>query len=149
MERNQYLDQLEETDMLDRMQQSDDVLCHNIQNLQFAHKRENDVAYMLHLSKPLNNQIRDVKSEYNLWTQTFATRVATCTDDIVTRGGNNKIPPVQNNLCSGYECFTKPYTSEYMMLPCKQNTFKNYLVHDDKKICTSTHQLFNNMTKRV
>lgn len=149
MERNQYLDQLEEQEQQNRLQQSDLILCQNIENLQFTHKRENDMSYMLPMSRPLNNQIRDVKQEHTMWTQTFGTRVATCTDATLTRGGNNPIPAPRNNLCAGYECFAPAYTKNFMMVPCKENTFKNYLVEDHKKICTTSHQLFNNMTKRV
>lgn len=149
MERTKYLDQMEEEDIMRRMQQSDDMQCNNIEYLQFSHKRENELMFMAPLSKPLNNQIRNVTSEYDMWTQTFTSRVPTCTEAIAFRGGNNRIPIAPNKLCAGFSCFGDAYTQEYVVVPCKKNTFKNYVVEDDKKICSSSHQLFNNMTKRV
>jgi hypothetical protein len=137
----------EMNEMMNRINQSDKILCHNIENLHFAHKRDNDTSYMFGLSRTMPNKIRDVSQEYQMLTHTFATRVANCTEDILKRGGNNVVPDLSS--CGGYECFKPCYTKEYQMIPCKENTFKNYLVSDDKKTCSSSHQLFNNLTKRV
>lgn len=143
---NKYIEN-EINEIVSRLQQSDTVLCNNIENLQFAHKRENDLSYMYRLSRSMPNKIRNVSDEYQMWTQTFKTRVADCTDGILNRGGNDVKPNLTQ--CVGYECFKSPYTNEYQMVPCKNNTFKNYLVNDDMKVCTLSHQLFNNITRRV
>ena len=137
----------ETNEIISRLQQSDNVLCNNIENLQFTHKRENDRSYMYKLSRSMPNKLRNVDEEYQMWTQSFKTRVANCTDDILKRGGNDVIPSL--SLCAGYECFKPCYTQEYQMVPCKNNSFQNYLVNDDMKVCTLSHQLFNNVTKRV
>jgi hypothetical protein len=144
---NKQLLEIEMQEMMNRMQQSDNITCHNVENLQFAHKRENDMAFMQAFAKPLPNNIRNVTSEYDLWTQSFQTRVATCDKDIIKRGGNNVVPSL--NMCGGYECFKPCYTKEYRIIPCRENTYRNYLIADEEKACSISHQLFNNMTKRV
>jgi hypothetical protein len=130
-----------------RLQMSDFILCKNIQNLQFQHKRENDVPFMDLLSRPLPSKIRNVEEEYQMWTQTFATRIPQCNESIASRGGNNVAKPYKAPC--GYECFSPELMKEWVIEPCKKNTFQNYLVQDDKKICSKSHQLFNNVTKRV
>lgn len=130
-----------------RLMQSDTLLCTNIENLQFSHKRDNDLSYIYPLSRTMPNKIRNVAEEYQMWTQSFKTRVANCTEDILKRGGNDVVPSLTQ--CGGYECFRPCYTKEVQTIPCKNNTFKNYLVDDDVKICSLSHQLFNNVTRRV
>lgn len=134
--------------MDDHLKQSDYILCKNIQDLQFKHKRENDVKFMSLLSKPLPCCIRDVNEEYKIWTDTFKTRTPNCSEIIATRGGNNKKSGVDKQ-CGGYECYQGKYNNNFLLLPCKENTFQNYLVEDNEKICSVSHQMFNNMTKRV
>lgn len=120
-----------------RLQESDHMLCTNIESLQFKHKYESDVPFMQLLSKPIPNCIRDVTQEHTMWTQTFKTRTPGCSLDLImTRGGN----------ASGMKQKTQ---SEFLMPPCWTNTFQNYLVEDDKKVCSKSHQLFNNLTRRV
>lgn len=144
---NNKLIENEMRDIHSRLQQSDILLCNNIENLQFSHKRENDMSYMYNLSRTMPNKIRNVTEEYQMWTQSLKTRVADCTNDIIKRGGNNVVPSLTQ--CGGYECFKPCYTQTFQTIPCKNNTFKNYLVNDNEKICTLSHQLFNNVTKRV
>lgn len=144
---NNKLIEKEMQDIYTRFQQSDTLLCNNIENLQFSHKRENDLSYMYNLSRTMPNRIRNIAEEYQMWTQSFKTRVADCTTDIIKRGGNNVVPPLTQ--CAGFECFKPCYTQEFQTIPCKNNTHKNYLVSDDNKVCTLSHQLFNNVTKRV
>lgn len=146
IDNNKFI-QNEISEIHSRLQQSDTLLCGNIENLQFSHKRDNDLSYMYNLSRSMPNRIRNVGEEYQMWTQSFKTRVADCTDDILKRGGNDVIPNLSQ--CGGYECFKPSYTNEYQIVPCKNNSFRNYLVNDLEKVCTSSHQLFNNITKRV
>lgn len=134
--------------MESRIEQSDYILCKNIQNLHFKHKRESDLPYMSLLSKPLPCCIRDVSEEYQMWTDSYATRNPYCNESIVTRGGNNK-KGGKTQVCRGYECLKGPYSHNFLLTPCTQNTFQNYLVEDNNKICSVNHQLFNNMTRRI
>jgi hypothetical protein len=145
---SQFLTQ-EEQEAHNRMLQSDMMLCTNIENLHFRHKYETDVPYMHLLSKPIPCCIRNVKEEYKLLTENYGTRKATCDESVLTRGGNNKPMSIYKNTKVGYDYFNTPLNSELLMIPCKNNTFQNYLVQDNKKICSVSHQLFNNITKRV
>lgn len=144
---NNQMIENEMKDIYTRLHQSDTLLCNNIENLQFSHKRENDLSYMYSLSRTMPNRIRNVGDEYQMWTQSFRTRVADCTDDILKRGGNNIVPPLSQ--CAGYECFKACHTKEFQTIPCKNNSHRNYLVNDSQKVCALSHQLFNNLTKRV
>ena len=121
---------------------SDAILCNNIEFLQFKHKKETDLNFMNSFKVSTPCGIRDVSKEYKLWTETFGTKVATCDEIIMTRGGNNHgyngdfQPDVNNKAC------------EYLMNPCQKNTFRNHLVEDTEKVCSLRHQMFNNNTKR-
>jgi hypothetical protein len=139
----------EEKDAHNRMIQSDMMLCTNIEHLHFRHKYETDVPYMHLLSKPIPCCVRDVKEEYKLLTESYETRKATCDESVMTRGGNHKPMNKYKNTQVGYDYFNTPLNSELLMIPCKENNVQNYIVQDDKKTCSASHQLFNNMTKRV
>lgn len=122
-------------------EKSDAMLCRNIEYLQFQHKRQTDQNMMGAFYPSVPCGIRDVSREYKLWTETFGTKVATCDETIMTRGGNNHgyyryNPDVTNKNC------------EFLLDPCPKNTFKNYLIQDHEKICSLRHQTFNNVTKR-
>lgn len=122
--------------------QSDAILCKNIEFLQFQHKKETDLMLMNSFSPFAHCGIRDVGKEYKLWTDTFGTKTATCDENIMTRGGNN------HGYYGGFNPDIKNKNCEFLLDPCPQNTFKNHLVGDDKKICSLRHQTFNNITKR-
>jgi hypothetical protein len=130
-----------------RLQQSDYILCKNIQSLHFVHKKESDGPFMDLLSRPLPSKIRNVVEEHKMWTQTYQTRVPQCNELIASRGGNNVSKSY--SAYGGYECFSPQLMNDWIMEPCKKNTFQNYLVQDNDKICSKSHQLFNNVTKRV
>jgi hypothetical protein len=122
--------------------QSDNILCRNIEYLQFQHKKETDIQLMHSFKPAVPCGIRDVVRESKLWTDTFGTKIATCDEVIMTRGGNN------HGYIKGFNPDVKNKTCEFLLDPCPQNTFKNYLVSDDKKTCSLKHQTFNNITKR-
>lgn len=124
------------------IQQSDAILCGNIEYLQFKHKKETDLTLMKSFRPAVPCGIRDVRQEYKLWTETFGTKMATCDEAIMTRGGNN------HGYYHGYNPNVQNKNCELLLDPCEQNTFKNYLVSDDKKTCSLRHQTFNNITKR-
>jgi hypothetical protein len=124
------------------LEQSDAILCRNVENLQFQHKKETDGSFMNAFFPSVPCGIRDIREEYKLWTETFGTRPATCDENIMTRGGNN------HGYYGGFNPDILNKNCELLLDPCSQNTFKNYLVGDDKKICSLKHQTFNNITKR-
>ena len=66
-----------------------------------------------------------------------------------TRGGNAK-----DNNCTlddrsyiGYDNFNSYSLQEYLLVPCKQSTYRNEHTCDITKCCSAKHQLFNNITK--
>jgi hypothetical protein len=124
------------------LQQSDAMLCMNIEYLQFKHKKETDMGIMNSFYPSVPCGIRNVGEEYKLWTETFGTKVASCDEQIMTRGGNN------HGYHGGFNPDIKNKNCEFLLDPCPTNTFQNYLVGDDKKICSLRHQTFNNITKR-
>lgn len=127
---------------------SDEFLCHHVQNLQFKHKSENDKAFMHAFPWSLPHVVRDVECEFKLLTEAYGTRRATCDEAIKTRGNNFTKPLTSGKGCVGYECFDKKYSCDFLLDPCKRTNTKTHLVQDDTKICSASHQLFNNVTKR-
>jgi hypothetical protein len=108
--------QKENEAIMQRMQQSDSVLCTNLEFLHFSTKRENDLFQMSSMNLPLPMKVRDVEEEYKMWTQTYGTRTRTCPKGIQDRFGNNKkantsvwnIEP-SIPLCGGYECLSPAF----------------------------------------
>ena len=76
----------ETDDILMRMQQSDHILCTNINNLHFSAKQKDDAPFMHAFGRSLPKTIRNVSGEYKLWTDTFTTRFDVRTPMIVNRG---------------------------------------------------------------
>jgi hypothetical protein len=52
----------------------------------------------------------------------------------------------QNNVKDGK--VIRDNQQPFLLPYCKENKFRNSIVSDDKKYCSRTHQLFNNVTKR-
>lgn len=141
---------VEEIQAAENMLRSDAMLCTNIESLHFRHKAETERQFMYPLSRPIPCCIRNIEHETKMFTDTFGTRTAKCTRGVVTRGGNHpKTLKPYNSTYVGYDYFDSPLCGDLMMIPCKQNTFQNYQVGDAYKTCSASHQLFNNMTKRV
>jgi hypothetical protein len=127
---NNKLIEQEMQEMMERMHQSDSVVCTNVQNLHSTHMYHSDQKYMAGLTMPIANQIRNVATEHTLWTQTFTDRFATCTQGIIKRGGNGEMSPV------------KPLvgTNSYNTHP---------LILKEKNCYLDVHLPFDNMTRRV
>lgn len=126
---NKLIEQ-EMQEMLQRMQQSDNVLCANVQSLHFTHKHNSDQKYMATLAKPIANQIRNVGTEYTMWTQTYTDRIPTCTPGILQRGGNGTI------------AFARPLVGV-------QSYQGHPLIFKEKNEYVNVHHPFDNMTRRV
>ena len=127
--------QKENEAIMQRMQQSDSVLCTNLEFLHFSAKRENDIFQMSSMHRQLPMEVRDVAEEYKMWTQTYATRTPTCPTGIKHRFGNHKKNSSVWNiepsipLCGGYDCLSPAFNDTSM----KQER---------------TKKMFDNMTKR-
>lgn len=141
---------LEEIEAAERMLQSDTMICTNVESLHFKHKAETDRLFMHPLNRPIPCCIRDIGKESKMFTDTFGTRTSKCTPGVMTRGNNHpKTAKPYDSTLVGYDYFDSPLCGDLMMIPCKQNTFRNHLVADHLKTCSASHQLFNNLTKRV
>ena len=119
--------QKENDEIAERLKQSDRILCTHLENLHFNSKRENDLYLMSTCWRSLPMNVRNVEKEYQLWIQSFKTRVPYCSFELAQRYGNgtNK----EKTLCGGYECVRQPY--------------------NNTKVPDNTRVLFNTMTKRV
>lgn len=127
---NNTLIKQETQEMMLRMNQSDTLLCNNINHLHIGHQQNSQQGYISIMSKPLAYHIRNVADEYTMWTNTYTDRVRTCTPDILKRGGNGVVPVLQQRL--GNECLqTHP------------------LIYKEKSCYISKHQPFDNMTRRI
>lgn len=68
-----------------------------------------------------------------------------------TRGGNAKSQICDTSSYSipvGYDNFSSTSLAEYLVIPCKQNTYRNYLGCNATDCCSIRHQLFWNHTKK-
>lgn len=119
--------QKENNEIAERLKQSDRILCTHLENLHFTSKRENDLYLMSTCWRSLPMTVRNVEEEYQLWIQSYRTRVPYCSIELAQRYGNttNK----EKELCGGYECVRTPY--------------------NNTKVPDNTRVLFNTMTKRV
>lgn len=129
--------QKEHEAIMQRLNQSDAILCHNLEHLHFLSKRENDMFIMSTMNRSLPMEVRDVAEEYDMWTQTYGTRTASCPPGFDNRFGNatkraptgvwNIEPSIP--LCGGYDCLAPAFNQA----PIEQNV---------------TKKLFDNQTKR-
>lgn len=131
--------------MLD-LEKSDAMICNNHMERQCKYNAMNNQAFMQQMSNPQATTLRDI----NMETKSFIgmdTRVY-CNDLINIRGKNALVPCINKRPCMGYECYTPFHINEYLLIPCKENTYRNHLVCDDDKCCSLRHQMFMNVTKR-
>jgi hypothetical protein len=115
---------------------SDDQMCKSYSELDTTYQKNNET--MLNEMKWVPcyyKQNKNFADENNLM---FSKKEMTCDKDVILyRGQNNKtsvgLPP------------SEPFLIQY----CPVNTNRNFIIADDKKGCSVSHQLFNNLTKRT
>ncbi len=122
---------------------SDHLLCTNSAYLQYKDKKMNDGLFVQQMSRPRDMCLRNIDNENRLFL-TPSSREYTCSKFLASRGGNEGCEP--NVPCP--KLYTKYNMNDFLLVPCPKNTYKNYLVFDDKKTCSKTHQILNNWTKR-
>lgn len=136
----------------DTLGKSDDIHCNNMRYYNFYSKLKDDRAFCHQMQNCYLPQEKVIDDETKLWRKQ---KGQDCSIGYhITRGGNSKTPsckPVMNKVLgpAGYDNYTSESLSEYLMIPCKQNTFRNHLACDNNKCCSVRHQLFMNQTKRV
>jgi len=126
-------------------QKSDSMICNTKAHNTFQHKKQNDLIFYNAISDKIGIPMRDVDSELLLW-KGRDPRECSLTSSVTSRGGNAKT--CDTNICQGYTCFQPAYLDEFLLEPCKENTFRNHIVCDETKCCSLRHQLFMNITKR-
>lgn len=125
------------------LEKSDQMLCTNSAYLHYKDKKNNDSIFVHQMSRTKNMCVRDVGLEAALQ-MTMSSRNAVCFPSLTSRGGNVGCEPVKP--CP--KLYTSYNMQEFLLIPCPKNTYKNYLVFDEKKTCSKTHQILNNWTKR-
>ena len=126
---------------------SDAILCNNLTYHDYLHRRGNDRAFCWQMNACFLPAKKPVDVESRLWKKE---KGAMCGDIMNTRAGNAKDcwPPLDN--MAGYDNINSvPSMNEYLMVPCRVNTFRNHLECDQNKCCSVRHQLFMNHTKRI
>lgn len=132
---------------IDNVKKSDMMVCNTRANASFKFKKENDIAFLQQVRNTQPTKLKPIGLE-SLLQRSKNPREYVCNDSINSRGGN-AVSCQDNDICTGYDCYDNYHMQEYLMRPCKFNTFRNFLIEDDNKICSRQHQLFNNLTKRV
>lgn len=128
------------------MEHSDFMLCNSYAALVYDHKRANDEVFTNIICRDRPVCVRDIDKESRLWMETKNSRVKTCTDDIMNRGGNATFPTAHIN--AGFSAWPDVNANDFLLNPCRENTWKNHLHADDEKLCSIKHQMFMNITKR-
>jgi len=126
------------------MNQSDQMLFVNDAYLKYRDMKQNDILFRQQFSRTNNTCFKNVDVERDIQVKP-SSKIPIIDESFINRGGN------AHNNEPKYECPNpySPYTlNEYLIVPCPRNTYKNYLIGDAKKICSKSHQILNNWTKR-
>lgn len=132
---------------MENIDKSDSMICNTKALMTFNHKKENDILFYNQMGNVQPTQLRDFDAEYELFTNTMNPRLYTCNPYVDARGGNAFQAP-ERTMCQGYQCYNSYHMQENLLVPCKENTFQNYVDCDNDKCCSVRHQLFMNVTKR-
>lgn len=125
------------------IQKSDFMLCNNSAYLHYKDQKVNDHIFVQQMSRTRPMCIRSIDTENNFF-MTPSSRNAVCNNFLTNRGGNIGCEP--KKPCP--KLFTSYNINEFLLVPCPKNTYKNYVIFDDTKQCSKSHQVLNNWTKR-
>jgi len=130
------------------IEKSDKIICDNWSYSQFKHKQENDPLFVYRFMQPQPFEIRDIDLETTFLDTQYLPKKLTCTVGTRTRG-NNATCGNSNGVipCEDFDKYTKYNMADWLLIPCKKNTFRNWVKCDCFKCC-SYHQMFDNITKR-
>ena len=112
------------------LNKSDQMLCTNSAYLHYKDQSYNDSIFMRQMQKG----------------------GCISPDRIISEESRLKIKPF-SRMADGVSCTPRklaPFkcTNEFLLVPCPKNTYRNYMVYDDEKMCSKSHQILNNMTRR-
>jgi hypothetical protein len=128
-----------------RLRQSDHMICNNTAYNAYHWRKQNDLMFYKQMDMPQNSHLMDRCVEDNM--RRGYSRECEVSKRIFERGGNSTNCEPQH-FARGFQNYNKYHLNEFLITPCPDNTWKNWLVHDDKKVCTKRHQFFMNVTKR-
>ncbi len=128
--------------MTSQFEKSDHMICNNYAALTFQHKYDNDTIFINQISKGAPRCIRPLDDESRLW---ISQNPRMCDWDTLRMLQNKK---ENTPIKAGYDAYPDVNKNDFLMIPCKQNTFKNHIECDDNKCCSVNHQLFENITRR-
>jgi len=125
---------------------SDAILCNNLRYHDYLHKKGNDRAFCWQMNACYLPAKKPVDVETRLWKKE---KGAMCGDIMNVRAGNARDCQPTPKTTVGYDNMASPMSmNDYLMVPCRENTFRNHLECDTKKCCSVRHQMFMNHTKR-
>lgn len=125
------------------LEKSDKMMCNTKANNMYKYLKENDALFLQSMRNSQPVHIRDVGREFSQ----IDPKLYICNDVINTRGGNAVFCEA-DKLAPGYNNYTKYHMNEYLLVPCKENTWKNHVQCDNNKCCSVQHQMYDNLTKR-
>jgi hypothetical protein len=126
------------------LEKSDKMMCNTKANNMYKYLKENDTLFLQRMRNTQPVHVRDIGKE---WSHMIDPKMYICNDVINTRGGN-AVYCEADKSAAGYNNYTKYHMNEYLLVPCKENTWKNYVQCDNNKCCSVKHQMYDNQTKR-
>lgn len=124
------------------LERSDAMLLNNHAYLQYKDMKTNDMLFRQQFSSAQPRCLKEIELENRV---NLSSRIPSCDQSIISRGGNNRNCPGITKCPNIYSAHS---LNEFLIIPCSKNTYKNYLVTDGKKVCTKSHQVLNNWTRR-
>jgi hypothetical protein len=137
--------EMEPSQALD-LQHSDNMICNNVAYNTYKWRKQNDLIFYKQMDMPQNTDFMNRCIEDNM--RKNNSRHCETSQRIFERGGNSTTQCEPVHFAGGFQNYNKYHLNEYMLTPCPRNTWKNYLIQDNNKICSKRHQFFMNVTKR-
>lgn len=129
-------------------QQSDAMICNTRANNVYKHALENDALFLQRMNNSMPTRLRDFDREFDMMSASMNPRKYTCTDSIMSRGANVTTCNKQT-FGVGWDAYTPYHLNDYLLVPCKDNTWVNHIECDDDKCCSVKHQMYMNHTRRI
>lgn len=134
---------------MDDLAKSDTMVCNTRANNIYKQRKENDTLFLQQMNNTQPTRLRDFRAEFDLLSAAMNPRKYTCNDAILSRGANVTSCGLNQDVCVGWDCYNAPYhAGDFLMYPCKDNTWRNHIECDATKCCSIKHQLYMNNTKR-
>lgn len=130
------------------LERSDAMVCNTRANNLYKQYHENDAMYLQQMNNSQPVRLRDFQREFDLLSSSMNPRKYTCSEAIASRGANVTSCDKDKSVCVGWDCYAPYYSRDFLLMPCKENTWRNHVECDDDKCCSVRHQLYMNITKR-